>query len=130
MKSNTEHKMSKKEEYDNIVIKNRFRYEDLKYQSNIPYSVEKVVGDLEDINDSLDEIVESERDRRRRKRNQIHHIKSWNEVYHVLLVSLIGLTLVLVITVLCSLCSKLCFNKDLKELNDPERVVLVSPLVL
>ena len=100
-----------KNKRDQIVIKDRFRYEDQtdknQMEDALVTEVEEIIDDLEDINESLDKIVETERQRRRRIRKQVHSVNSWSEVYHVMLVSLIGLSLVLVITVTCQVCAKI-----------------------
>ena len=68
----SEPQLSQKELYENIVLKNRFRYEDINDQKDekdqynlndiIEEEVKDVIDDIEEINESLDEIVELERD--------------------------------------------------------------------
>ena len=64
-------RLSQKEKYKNIAIKNRFRYEeikiekilakDLKEMEGSTNKIEEVINDLEEIDNSLDSIIESER---------------------------------------------------------------------
>ena len=127
-------RLSDREKFENIVIRNRFRYEDNSMETGhgdedmvvkeVTNEIVEVIDDLEEINDSLNTIIESERDQRRHQGEKIHQINSWNEVYRVLLVSLIGLTLVLIFSVLCNLCSRLCTTQDSDK--DPEKIVLVQ----
>ena len=120
-------RLSKKEIFEDIAIKNRFRYEDSNFKADFDETstnkIKEVLDDIEEINDSLDSIVESEKDKRRHQIEKIHQVDSWNEVYRVLMVSLMGLTIVLVMTVLCNLCSRLFSTHSTP---DSEKIVLVQ----
>ena len=64
-------RLSQKEKYENIAIKNRFRYEDIKIEKilandlkemeGFTNKIEEVINDLEEIDNSLDSIIDSER---------------------------------------------------------------------
>ena len=71
-------KLSEKEKFENIVIKNVFSHEDISVEKinddslneieDSTNKIEEVIDDLEDINDSLDTIIESERDKRKHQK--------------------------------------------------------------